>query len=231
MALYIPHQGTLYGGDDVGPVSFTNSFCRIAVFNIPLFNLHRCVQRLRKRIADENRQGSNARQGRVPSFYTSRSIVNLSGLSVSDPAPIADGGSYHDQMASVLAQHQQSSSARREHQKAAADFADDLFNKSPEIVNESLVQESLEKNVLDRSRSVNDGADVTDQSSRSIHRIKSEDNLLTSSRKDDVKNRRSSLQRSHSGNLGKSSNSPNVVEKSTNMANFYYRKALSGNTK
>jgi hypothetical protein len=50
----------------------------------------RCVQRLRKRIAVEDQVVAVDRHigfGRVPSFYTSRSIVNLSGLSVSDPLP------------------------------------------------------------------------------------------------------------------------------------------------
>merc|ERR1711871_1256421 len=58
--------------------------------------LDNCVQRLRKRITienhnklltDENEKGLD----RTPSFYTSRSIVNLSGLSVSDPTPRLTG--------------------------------------------------------------------------------------------------------------------------------------------
>jgi hypothetical protein len=52
------------------------------------------VQRLRKRISVENEESSKImkkgeRLDRTPSFYTSRSIVNLSGLSVSDPLPKA----------------------------------------------------------------------------------------------------------------------------------------------
>jgi len=78
--------------------------------------LDKCVQRLRKKITEEsvaeavadaaNQMGGTAtassstngtvvggggRRGKVdrtPSFYTSRSIVNLSGLSVADPTPV-----------------------------------------------------------------------------------------------------------------------------------------------
>lgn len=54
--------------------------------------LDKCVQRLRKRISLENYnkhlvQEQSRGLDRTPSFYTSRSIVNLSGLSVSDPLP------------------------------------------------------------------------------------------------------------------------------------------------
>lgn len=54
--------------------------------------LDNCVQRLRKRLTIENYNkhiSSETEKGldRTPSFYTSRSIVNLSGLSVSDPVP------------------------------------------------------------------------------------------------------------------------------------------------
>jgi hypothetical protein len=60
--------------------------------------LDRCVQRLRSRVSEENEAAANkaveaapkkATIDRTPSFYTSRSIVNLSGLSVSDPLPNA----------------------------------------------------------------------------------------------------------------------------------------------
>jgi hypothetical protein len=54
--------------------------------------LDQCVQRLRSRIAQEQAQNlerfelfSGKKMDRTPSFYTTRSIVNLSGLSVSDP--------------------------------------------------------------------------------------------------------------------------------------------------
>lgn len=58
--------------------------------------LDSCVQRLRRRVSDENDAAANnvsnneakkSTLDRTPSFYTSRSIVNLSGLSVSDPLP------------------------------------------------------------------------------------------------------------------------------------------------
>jgi hypothetical protein len=55
--------------------------------------LDNCVQRLRKRITMENynkrisQESSVKGLDRTPSFYTSRSIVNLSGLSVADPVP------------------------------------------------------------------------------------------------------------------------------------------------
>ena len=58
--------------------------------------LDKCVQRLRKRISLENynKHVADAEAhglDRTPSFYTSRSIVNLSGLSVSDPLPRLSG--------------------------------------------------------------------------------------------------------------------------------------------
>lgn len=51
--------------------------------------LERCVQRLRLRLASEEEMTAPTGEkiGRTPSFYTSRSIVNLSGLSVLDPNP------------------------------------------------------------------------------------------------------------------------------------------------
>jgi hypothetical protein len=64
--------------------------------------LDQCVQRLRKRITEESELSrervinnvlkqvgkSGSKLDRTPSFYTSRSIVNLSGLSVADPTPL-----------------------------------------------------------------------------------------------------------------------------------------------
>lgn len=72
--------------------------------------LERCVQRLRGRMTEEAEEAQQAalleeqqlqeqrggrrtmggltKKDRTPSFYTSKSLVNLSGLSVSDPAPI-----------------------------------------------------------------------------------------------------------------------------------------------
>lgn len=70
--------------------------------------LEKCVQRLRKRLTDESAHAKQQemlrlqsaetndphlsigrkKMDRTPSFYTSRSIVNLSGLSVSDPLPL-----------------------------------------------------------------------------------------------------------------------------------------------
>lgn len=78
--------------------------------------LDKCVQRLRKRITEESEQraveiadaidqGANprakAKMDRTPSFYTSRSIVNLSGLSVADPLPTPvrrPSGSSHNKL-------------------------------------------------------------------------------------------------------------------------------------
>lgn len=66
--------------------------------------LERCVQRLRGRMTEESQAEQMAaleeqqqaqqrgpgltKRDRTPSFYTSKSLVNLSGLSVADPAPI-----------------------------------------------------------------------------------------------------------------------------------------------
>lgn len=52
--------------------------------------LDQCVQRLRRVVETENVGPSGSKKtsmDRTPSFYTTRSIVNLSGLSVSDPLP------------------------------------------------------------------------------------------------------------------------------------------------
>lgn len=79
------------------------SISRIRAHCLVETTLDKCVQRLRKRITDEaeRQQMLSARamlnghapllnrKDRTPSFYTSRSIVNLSGLSVADPLPPA----------------------------------------------------------------------------------------------------------------------------------------------
>ncbi len=56
-----------------------------------MHHIFRCVQKLRKRISLENQTIAvdSVKKGldRTPSFYTSRSVINLSGLSVSDPIP------------------------------------------------------------------------------------------------------------------------------------------------
>lgn len=83
--------------------------CKVAARNtypyIPRIRAHcsvemtldRCVQSLRRRLALENAalsseevvtSGKLGFLNRVPSFYTSRSIVNLSGLNVGDPQPV-----------------------------------------------------------------------------------------------------------------------------------------------
>lgn len=52
--------------------------------------LDRCVQRLRRRLASGSHSVAPKQKSgldRTPSFYTSRSIINLSGLSVADPLP------------------------------------------------------------------------------------------------------------------------------------------------
>ncbi len=66
--------------------------------------LDKCVQRLRRLVTEETeaeylaalaRKAGGAlhsplrTKDRTPSFYTSRSIVNLSGLSVADPVPLS----------------------------------------------------------------------------------------------------------------------------------------------
>lgn len=54
--------------------------------------LDKCVQRLRKRVSDENSVGLRDRK---PSFFTSRSLVNFSGLSVADPNIMPDNNNYN----------------------------------------------------------------------------------------------------------------------------------------
>jgi hypothetical protein len=63
--------------------------------------LDRCVQRLRRQLMHEawekqkaaSNEAKEEGMGRVPSFFTSASVVNLGGLGVADPHP---GDSYHD---------------------------------------------------------------------------------------------------------------------------------------
>jgi len=66
--------------------------------------LDRCVQRLRKRIVAESWEkrrkvdSTSAKMGeRVPSFFTSPSLVNFGGLGVADPATVEAGVDGHDQ--------------------------------------------------------------------------------------------------------------------------------------
>jgi hypothetical protein len=75
------------------------SISRIRAHCLTEVTLDKCVQKLRKRITDESERQSAAianafqdaaakgKLDRTPSFYTSRSIVNLSGLSIADPVP------------------------------------------------------------------------------------------------------------------------------------------------
>jgi TAG lipase / steryl ester hydrolase / phospholipase A2 / LPA acyltransferase len=82
--------------------------------------LDRNVQKLRRRIAlkeqqilveDEGEGGAEEEEegkiGRVPSFYTARSIVNLSGLSVADPAVVLDTEGLH--LKKLSGEHKRSS--------------------------------------------------------------------------------------------------------------------------
>lgn len=86
------------------------AIARIRAHCLIEMTLDQCVQRLRKRITEESErnrekminsvlnQSANHRRGkldRTPSFYTSRSIVNLSGLSVADPLPAAQATLAH----------------------------------------------------------------------------------------------------------------------------------------
>ncbi|CAM9458445.1 unnamed protein product [Chrysoparadoxa australica] len=68
--------------------------------------LEQCVQRMRKQVLMENEAAARMsqtnnlhRSGRVPSFYTSRSIVNLSGLNVTDPANVMMASSSSNSLA------------------------------------------------------------------------------------------------------------------------------------
>lgn len=79
---------------------------RIKAHCLVEMSLDSCVQKLRRQIAQDsanakakfmrNEQTGTDKMNRLPSFYTTRSLVNLSGLSVSDPLPtyrpITSGG-------------------------------------------------------------------------------------------------------------------------------------------
>eukprot|EP01038_Epipyxis_sp_PR26KG_P015029 gene15029-20222_t len=73
------------------------SIPRIRAHGLVEMTLDNCVQKLRRKIAEESNENAKTKRNgilsngkasnidRTPSFYTSRSIINLSGLSVSDP--------------------------------------------------------------------------------------------------------------------------------------------------
>lgn len=175
---------------------------------------------------------------RVPSFYTSRSIVNLSGLSVSDPTPLADGSSYHDNMMATVLAHQQQqqeggggggtgggggggmTSSRQEHQQAAATFAE-VFNQSPETVGDTH-EETRADVAVKEATGTQHSTGATPPTSQT-HRNKSADNLPAEEKEEKGEKK----QRRHSGTFEDSTQGPKVVEKTTNMANFYYRQAQS----
>eukprot|EP00981_Chlorochromonas_danica_P005504 scaffold1116_cov180-Ochromonas_danica.AAC.4 len=91
----------------VGEANTWPSISRIRAHCLIEMTLDKCVQRLRKRITEESERqrvlsaraimnqaaaagvSTTFNMDRTPSFYTSRSILNLSGLSVSDPLPLA----------------------------------------------------------------------------------------------------------------------------------------------
>jgi hypothetical protein len=86
------------------------SIPRIRAHCLVEMTLEKCVQKLRKRISDgesfppkhnKHNHGFPALKtigelDRTPSFYTSRSILNFSGLSVSDPLPTNLQGIHHE---------------------------------------------------------------------------------------------------------------------------------------
>ena len=94
-------------------VSAQNTFPyipRIRAHCMVEMTLDRCVQGLRRKLALENMaltseeldsKGKIGFLNRVPSFYTSRSIVNLSGLSVSDPQPVVISSGSDDVIAQL----------------------------------------------------------------------------------------------------------------------------------
>ena len=80
----------------VGEANTWPSIPRIRAHCLVETTLDKCVQRLRKRMSEESYSPAGSgdlhvkgkgKLDRTPSFYTSRSILNLSGLSVSDPLP------------------------------------------------------------------------------------------------------------------------------------------------
>lgn len=118
--------------------------------------LDRCVQSLRRRLALENAALSSEEEqtkgklgflNRVPSFYTSRSIVNLSGLSVSDPQPVVISSGGND----AIAQLEQQDAANR---AILAAIADDRNNNAGDC------RGSSRRSTLHRLRS-SSGEDMT----------------------------------------------------------------------
>ena len=61
--------------------------CKIRAHCMVEMTLDQCVQRLRRRVSVENHLTA---KDRTPSFHTTRSLINLGGLSVVDPAPPRD---------------------------------------------------------------------------------------------------------------------------------------------
>lgn len=165
--------------------------------------LDKCVQRLRKRISTENEV---SKLDRTPSFYTSRSIINLSGLSVADPVPKSPNASTV-KLQSLLKNKKESTSTRSplslkaSHQQDAEDcFVVDQTTVAPDYLDD----ESLTLTV----RAADAYLDLDDM----------EEKVAAGS--DGSKN-------SSSNNLIEDGAS---IHKTTNMASFYYQNTAKSNS-
>lgn len=206
--------------------------------------LDKCVQRLRKRISDESEQqriqaiinatkmANNARENggrltidRTPSFYTTRSIVNLSGLSVSDPpsnaAALHPGyqmdNSYHGQ--SLTRQSSRSKSMENTSQYIdQANYNDQRYSNDYE-------EDFLTLNVVAGDVPMS-GSHVNYYNSRGHSRSNSLNQLHylpTDIDSNDGIGSEDFKKNYSSGSLKEEA----VIHKTTSMANYYYKKTLS----
>jgi TAG lipase/steryl ester hydrolase/phospholipase A2/LPA acyltransferase len=165
--------------------------------------LDKCVQRLRKRISAENEV---SKLDRTPSFYTSRSIINLSGLSVADPLPKSPNASTV-KLQSLLKNKKESTSTR-----------------SPLSLKASHQQDSEDCFLVDQTTVA---PDYLDDESLTLT-VRAADAYL------DLDEMEEKVMAGSDGSKNSSSN--NLIEdgasihKTTNMASFYYQNTAKSNS-
>ena len=171
--------------------------------------LDRCVQRLRKRLVVESwekrRQDSTGQKmgERVPSFFTSPSLVNLSGLGVSDQSNIECINSY-------------------QHRDTPVAYGEDSTPVVPQVPSVDInsgwgglgLRGNRSSGSLERSASAASGLFIEGEELPSQQQVPGEQSVPCD------------LQQPASGNLIDSGRGHGYF-KTTSMARFYYRKPVS----
>ena len=104
--------------------------------------LDKCVQRLRKRFSREPDTGKMI--DRTPSFYTSRSIVNLSGLSVADPVPLKT--QLHKKATHVSQNSPNSADGLNQHNDSSKNSLSGILEKEMDDENKNIVSSTDDYN-------------------------------------------------------------------------------------